>query len=41
MFFLEMRVGIIWRELSTEIQEGIFLQEDGENVGGGVSFSYN
>ena len=31
--------GIIWRELSTEIQEGIFLQEDGENVGGGVSFS--
>ena len=32
-------VGIVWRELSTEIQEGIFLQEDGEDVGLGVSFS--
>jgi hypothetical protein len=32
-------VGIVWRELSTEVQEGIFLQEDGEFVGGGVSFT--
>jgi len=31
--------GIIWRELSSEVQEGIFLQEDGAFVGGGVSFS--
>jgi len=32
-------VGIVWRELSTEVQEGIFLQEDGEDVGLGVSFT--
>ena len=32
-------VGIVWRELSTEVQEGIFLQEDGQFVGGGVSFT--
>jgi len=32
-------VGIVWRELSTEVQEGIFLQEDGEDVGLGASFT--
>ena len=31
--------GIIWRELSTEVQEGIFLQEEGSQVGQGVSFT--
>ena len=31
--------GIFWKELSTEVQEGIFLQEEGVEVGQGVSFT--
>jgi hypothetical protein len=31
--------GVFWKELSTEVQEGIFLQEEGVEVGQGVSFT--
>ena len=31
--------GIVWRNLSSEVQEGIFLQEEGAQVGEGVSFT--